>query len=97
MKKVISLAFAALVTTTGLASAQFDRGFDRRDDRFDRRDDRRDDRFDRRDDRRWRRGPGYGYGIGIPVIPVVPRCRVVETQRYTPSGRIIIDRRRVCR
>ena len=86
MKKVISLAFAALVTTTGLASAQFDRGFDRRDDRFD-----------RRDDRRWRRGPGYGYGIGIPVIPVVPRCRVVETQRYTPSGRIIIDRRRVCR
>lgn len=107
MRKLLPLAFAALFATTGLAAAQpfGNREFD--SERFERRGDRggefrrgsRDwDQGGRHGDRsrRWdRRHSRYDYS-GNWNGGFNPACRVILSRRYTPWGRIVVERRRVC-
>ena len=95
MMKLVPLALAAILASTGMASAQY-RDYDR------------SDRYERGGssyggggyggsyrggDRDYDRGREYDRGSSWRG----PRCRTIVTKKIRPNGRTIIERRRECR
>lgn len=103
MMKLVPLALAAILASTGLASAQYGGGsrgggavevkeYDRRGGRGD---------------RDWGRGRGYGRGRETVIIRTLApqyrfveergrRCRIVITRKQRANGTIVRTERREC-